>query len=81
MAFGAFHGPAAVPQIGARILAAAELYDQTCATLSPTPGSAASEAVERRLVALAEGALDPLIFPTVVRVGNELSSASAEKPA
>lgn len=65
--------PAAVLQVGARILSAAEQYDNTYATSSPGLGSGAPVFVE--------SALDPLIAPIVVSVGNELRSALADKPA
>ena len=73
--------PSAVLQVGARILSAAEQYDNTCATLNPALRSGAPEAVECQLAVRLEGAPDPLITPIIMSVGNELRSALADKSA
>ena len=72
--------PAEVLQVGARILSAAELYDNTCVSLSSALRSAAP-AAESQPTILRDGPADPLITPIVVSVGNELRSALADKSA
>ncbi len=71
----------AVLQMGARILSAAELYDNTCEKLSPALRSADPEAAERQLATRAEYPPDPLVVSIVVSVGNDLESAFAGKSA
>src|SRR5207237_9748876 len=74
----------AVLKMGARILSAAEFYDNTCEKLSPALRSAVPEAVECQLATRAEYPSDPLVVSVVsivVSVGNELKSALASKSA
>jgi len=74
----------AVLKMGARILSAAEFYDNTCEKLSPALRSAVPEAVECQLATRAEYPSDPLVVSVVsivVSVGKELKSALASKSA
>jgi len=73
--------PAAALRMGAGILASAEMYDNTYATLSPAIRAAALEVAEGQPAVLEEGEPDPLIVPIVVSVGNELRAALADKSA
>jgi len=71
----------AVLQVGARILSAAELYDNTRGKLSPALTSADPEAAQRQLATRPEYPPDPVVVSIVVSVGNELKSAFAGKSA